>query len=280
MEHSDSFNWKTYELITKYIYENLRQKFNVNIEGFGTSCKVIGNSGVSHQIDVLTSETDGNNTYKTAIECKYWNKKINKDTVMKLWAIMTDSAIKRGIIVSRNGFTKDAQKFADYYHIELIQLREHGKDDHQVQKEVSVLDFDLQSHMVIHRPKIIHLTARTTDKRMIHLSESEEYQIFIEFKNKQKIRLSDANMQFRKDLQNEEPYKIISKSYDYEKCIIHVKDKKEKIDTIIFTGMLTIIEEHQNRTYSVVDQVWLIMKYLFETHTFLISKHGFIVQSI
>lgn len=71
MEHSDSLHWKTYESITKYIYENLRQKFNVNIECYGASCKVIGKSGVSHQIDVLTSESDGTYTYKTAIECKY-----------------------------------------------------------------------------------------------------------------------------------------------------------------------------------------------------------------
>lgn len=278
MEHSDSFNWKTYESITKYIYENLREKFNVNIDGFGTSCKVVGRSGVFHQIDVLTSETDGSIMYKTAIECKYWNKKINKDTVMKLWSIMTDSDIAKGIIVSRNGFTKDAKKFADYYHIELIQLREYENDDHAVQKEVSVLDFELQNQMVIRRPKIICLTAITTDKGMIHLSESEEYEIFIEYENKQKIRLFDAAMLFKKDLKIEDPYKIISKRYDYRKCLIHIKDKKQMIDAIIFTGMMTIIEEHQNRSYSMVDRVWLIMKSIFEAQTFLISKNGFIIK--
>lgn len=278
MEHSDSLNWKAYESITKYIYETLGKESHVNIEGFGASCKVIGKSGVSHQIDVLTSESDGTHTYKTAIECKYWNKKVNKDTVMKLWTIMTDSAIERGIIVSRNGFTPDARKFANHYNIELIQLREHGKEDHTIQNEVEILGFELQTHMVIRRPQIIHITARTTDKRMIHLSESEEYQIFIEPENKQRTRLFDAVMLFRKDLQNEEPYKIISKSYDYRACLMYVKDRKEKIDSITFTGMLTIIDEHQNRTYSMVDRVWLIMKSIFEAQIFLISESGFIVN--
>jgi hypothetical protein len=77
--------------------------------------------------------------------------------------------------------------------------------------------------MVIRRPIIIHLTAKTTDNRIIHLSESEEYRIFIESENKLKIRLFDAAMLFRKDLQKEKPCKIISKSYDYKACLINVK---------------------------------------------------------
>lgn len=197
---------------------------------------------------------------------------------MKLWTIMTDSAIECGIIVSRNGFTPDVRKFADHYNIELIQLREHGKEDHTIQKEVSILDLDLQTHIVIRRPLIIHITARTTDKRMIHLSESEEYRILIESENKQRIRLFDAVMLFRKDLQKEEPYKIVSKSYDCRAGLMYVKDKKEKIDSITFTGMLTIKKEHQNRTYFMVDRVWLIMKSIFEAQTFLISESGFIVN--
>jgi predicted helicase len=98
----------------------LGKESHVNIEGFGAGCNILGDSGVYDQVDVLTSVLDGTHTHKTAIECKYWNKKINKDTVMKLWAIIADSGIERGIIVSRNGFTRDAKKFAGHYHIELI----------------------------------------------------------------------------------------------------------------------------------------------------------------
>ena len=50
----------------------------------GGNCKVRGKSGVSHQIDVLTSHPDGVHTYKTAIECKYWDKYIDKDVIMKV----------------------------------------------------------------------------------------------------------------------------------------------------------------------------------------------------
>jgi hypothetical protein len=59
---------------------------------------------------------------------------------------------------------------------------------------------------------------------------------------------------------------------------MYVKDQKEKIDSIIFTGMLTIKKEHQSRTYSMVDRVWLMMKSIFEAQTFLISESGFIMK--
>lgn len=85
-------------------------------------------------------------------------------------------------------------------------------------------------------------------------------------------------MLFRKDLQKEKPYKIISKSYEYKACLINLKDTEEKIEVLTFTGMLTIVEEHQNKAYSMVDRVWLIMKSIIEAQTFLISQHGFIVN--
>jgi len=35
MEDQSKIDWKTYEFITKYIYETLGQKYNINIEGYG-----------------------------------------------------------------------------------------------------------------------------------------------------------------------------------------------------------------------------------------------------
>ena len=55
---------------------------------YGRNCKIKGRSGVYHQIDVLTEQLGGEQYLLTAIECKYWNKKVNKDIVMKLSKIM------------------------------------------------------------------------------------------------------------------------------------------------------------------------------------------------
>ncbi|MBK8042618.1 MAG: hypothetical protein IPK21_08105 [Haliscomenobacter sp.] len=71
-------DWKEYEEITKYVYETLGNAAGTKIVGHGRTCKVEGKSGVSHQIDILTSHSDGVHNYRTAIECKYWDKKLIK----------------------------------------------------------------------------------------------------------------------------------------------------------------------------------------------------------
>ena len=100
MSITNTLDWKTYESITKYIYENLGKQSGVTVKGYGNDCKVAGKSGVSHQIDVITSHTEGSHTYETAIECKYWKKKVSKDIVMKLVQILEDTGISKGIIKS------------------------------------------------------------------------------------------------------------------------------------------------------------------------------------
>lgn len=44
--HEANLDWKMYESITKYIYENLGRQESVIVKGHGRDCKVIGKSGV------------------------------------------------------------------------------------------------------------------------------------------------------------------------------------------------------------------------------------------
>lgn len=67
-------DWEVYEEVTKYIYQTLGEKAGVKILGRGKDCKVSGKSKVEHQIDVLTSHTDGIHTYRTAIVYKSWKE--------------------------------------------------------------------------------------------------------------------------------------------------------------------------------------------------------------
>lgn len=94
MENQNKLDWKQYEFITKYIYETLGLN-NITVEGWGRDCKLLGLSGVEHQIDVLTSERDHTGPFRTAIECKYLNTKVTKDTVMKLLGIIIDTGYKK-----------------------------------------------------------------------------------------------------------------------------------------------------------------------------------------
>ena len=116
-------NWQSQEALVKDIYEKLGESGNIRIVCWGPTCKVQGKSGVPHQIDVLTSHSDGVHEYRTAIECKYWKKKVNKDPIAKLSAILDDTQIEKGVIVSKSGFTLDAKRFARSKNISLVELR-------------------------------------------------------------------------------------------------------------------------------------------------------------
>lgn len=122
-------DWKSYEELVKDIYQELGKKTGVEIKGFGKDCKVTGKSGVTHQIDVLTSFSNGLQEYLTAIECKYWKEKVNKDIVAKLQYIVSDCNFAMGIIVSKMGFTPDAIATAKSLGIGLVLLRNMEEKD-------------------------------------------------------------------------------------------------------------------------------------------------------
>ncbi len=124
-----SLTWKSYEDLVKNIYEQLGQAAGVKILGYGSSCKQMGKSGVEHQIDVLTSHSDGIHEYLTDIECKFWDQKINKDIVMKVHEIVDDCNFSKGIIVSKLGFTPDGEKYAEHVGVGLVELREMTEED-------------------------------------------------------------------------------------------------------------------------------------------------------
>lgn len=42
MDNQYELDWKTYEFVTKYIYETLGQEYKINIEGYGHGCKIKG----------------------------------------------------------------------------------------------------------------------------------------------------------------------------------------------------------------------------------------------
>jgi hypothetical protein len=138
-------NWKSFEEVVSYIYENIGVKSGLAIEGRGHKCLVKGKSGISHQIDILFSHSDGVHKYFTAIECKYWNGKINKEVIMKLQSICIDCNIDKGIIVSKYGFTKDTIEYAKYVNIGLVELREPNSVDPDFLK--NRITFHLQTHI-------------------------------------------------------------------------------------------------------------------------------------
>lgn len=278
MNNNHDPDWKTYEAITKYIYEKLGKKQGVTILGYGNTCTVTGSSGVKHQVDVLTSYSVGEKEYKTAIECKYVNKKINKDAIMKLSCVIVDAAIDQGIIVSKEGFTSDAMAFANHVRIKLVQLREYAENDvPDLTNEVHLFTFETQVMATIMRPVTIDITARGTEGKTFGLTESNRYNTFIESCGFRK-RLFDLEKVFFNELHKTPLYRIIQRRILLENGILSISDESENISSVIFTGMLTRITNQQNSVFDLVDQIWLYMKDIFDNTIFLISKNGSISE--
>ncbi len=278
----NNLDWKTYESITKYIYETLGKQSGVKIIGYGNSCNVTGKSGVSHQIDVLTMHSDGIHSYKTAIECKYWKDKVNKDIVMKLSETIEDTGISKGIIVSKNGFSQDGIEYAKYRNIGLVELREiEEKDFDKNPKQIDIADLEIQIRAFIKRPEILHIDIG--EDRIVEIKdELHFYNFLVILDDESHLPLINYINDFRKEVnrQNKMSEKII-KHYKISNGTLLNKQTKEslRIDGITFTGQLREIDASKNVKFTLIDQVWLIMKSIFDERTFSFSENGAIQEN-
>lgn len=280
MPETNNLDWKKYEEITKYIYETLGKESGVKIKGYGNNCKVSGKSGVNHQIDVLTEFSDGIHTYQTAIECKYWKEKITKDTVMKVSDIIEDAGINKGVIVSKNGFTQDGISFAKYKNIGLVELRE--VDELKYEKVPKHLDTGLgfQIKSTLLRPQILSINIDAIDKVQIKNETIEIHQTVVILTDGNQIPFENYIKMFQEELHKQKKvFRTITKGYKIPEGILLNKktNSSVKIKGIIFIGVL--IEKNTDLNFSIVDQVWLIMKSIFDERTFTISKNGMIIEN-
>jgi len=263
-------DWKNYEAITKYIYETLGKESGVKIEGYGNNCKVKGKSGVEHQIDVLTNHSDGIHSYRTAIECKYWKQKVNKDIVMKVSNIIKDAGINKGVIVSKQGFTQDGISFAKYKNIGLVELKEMEKKDWVGRGRI------LSIKSWVRRPKILNVIIDNVGEKKMETENVVIDTVKVELNNGKKLPLINYLKTFKMDLHKEKENRIIRKTYPLKgaNLINEQTNSRTPINEITFIGVLTIIDA--NIKFKPVDQIWLIMKSIFEERSFTISQKGVI----
>ena len=281
MSSSHELDWKIYESITKYIYETLGHQSRVTIKGHGQTCKVVGKSGVSHQIDVLTTHSDGIHDYDTAIECKYWKQKVNKDVVMKLAAIMEDASISKGIIVTRSGFTKDGEDYAKFKNIGLVTLREwEDNDQDTTPKEIEFGILQINMNIKVTGPKLLQIDLG--NNRFLDVQdEFDLFNYYVELKDKKRIPFYDYVTNFRLDIADQNKMEVeISKSYQLPQSQLFRRGISESIefDEVIITGKLTDRDESKKMEFRLVDKVWLLMKSIFEEKTFSFSESGLIIE--
>lgn len=90
--------------------------------------KIIGRSGVEHEIDILAQKDLEGLTFKIGIECKNWEGKVGKKEVEGYVSRWLDTGLNMYVIIAKD-FTEDAERFAKAWGVMTIKLGEKARKD-------------------------------------------------------------------------------------------------------------------------------------------------------
>lgn len=138
-----------YELLTKDIYEVLLKKEGVTIEVLHNV--EIQGKAFKHQIDVYWEYEMAGIKHKVAIECKNYNSNVSVAKVRDFFGVLSDIGNTNGIMVSKVGFQKGAKEFAEFYGINLRELRKPNAVDWKGRIKKIQLDLNMITTNVIDR---------------------------------------------------------------------------------------------------------------------------------
>lgn len=130
-----------YEILAALVFKALEEKNTVIHD-----MKLVGVSDVAHQIDV-TVEASGNKR-RVLIECKDYDisgEKIGLDIIRSFRSVLEDTQADEGIVITCNGFTSEAQKFAKATDIKLAILRKFEVADMEGRIKTVVVDLVVQT---------------------------------------------------------------------------------------------------------------------------------------
>jgi len=83
-----------------------------------------GRSGAPRQIDVLLRHKQGLYEHLVVVECKYWNRNVERSDVDALVTTVREVGASRGVIFSSKGFQSGAITQAEHDNIDLFTVRE------------------------------------------------------------------------------------------------------------------------------------------------------------
>ncbi|HEY5747623.1 MAG TPA: restriction endonuclease [Chryseolinea sp.] len=259
-------DWMSYEELVRDIYLALGKDKGVTIQCHGASCKVIGKSGVTHQIDVLTRHSDGMHEYFTAIECKHWKDKVDKDIVMKVSEIIDDAGVSKGVIVAKMGFTPDAITYAKNRNISLVELREPVEKDWEGKIKDVVIDLNVIKPFIT-KIKFLASVEDTLQEKKIQsyvvrssTGDKPLKEVIDEFAEELYEQNADTN--FEKKITFDDETFLIEETSGYR---IQVKG-------VLIGGHYKIEKIHQEIKGE--DHVWLVMQSLFDNRLMTISPTG------
>lgn len=118
-----------YEKFTQEIYQTLINAQGVDTIDVKHNVKLKGKSGQEHQIDVYWEYEIAGVKHKVAIEYKNYSSEVSIGKVRDFYSVLSDLTNVNGIMVTKVGYQSGARKFADFYGINLKELRFPNDDD-------------------------------------------------------------------------------------------------------------------------------------------------------
>ena len=112
-------DWENFEEIARRVQEQLSPLARVS-----RNEKIKGKSGIRNQCDIVIRLRIGTIDFLGIIECKDYADKVGIEVIRGFKSRLDDIRAMKGIIVSANGFTKDAYKYADEVGIDTFLLIE------------------------------------------------------------------------------------------------------------------------------------------------------------
>lgn len=134
IRHLRSIDWFQFEKVVGVVFECL-----------GYHVTRHGGANPDGGVDLLI-EMDGQ---RTAVQCKHWKTwDVGVRTVREFLGTLTDAGLQKGIVITLNGFTREARQLAAKHGIEIV-------------NETDLAGM-LQAAHVIHNPEILAILKDTT----------------------------------------------------------------------------------------------------------------------
>jgi hypothetical protein len=196
---------------------------------------------------------------------------------MKLSKIMEDSDIASGIIVCKAGFTKDTIAFAEHERIKLVELWEAGENDVHFNKTVEIGTLNIHFDIMVSRGNVTSIdlgsTIITDAKQIMSMYYAELHD-----SRGRLVPFSKYLKAFSEEVQRRGEL-LKTETIDYplhSELFWKQPDKEIPVEKISITGFFIKIDKSSIRSFLLADQVWLIMKELFDKRKLTLSKNGLI----
>lgn len=170
-----------YEKFVQSVYQALLVAEGVDTVDVCHNINLKGNSGCEHQIDIYWEFRLAGQLYRTAIECKSFNKSVNVGRVRDFYGVLVDVPGLIGVFATQIGYQGGAKLFADHYGISLKEVRE--PTDADWAGRVRKIHFNV--HLVM--PTITKFEPRPSRAFLDTLAPDEVLQVISDFSSHEPI---------------------------------------------------------------------------------------------